>query len=182
LDALKRSIVKQTIADNYEVMTWQEMNPALDQLFQAKLAQNEIMSGVLYLVIAFGIFGTILMMLNERMHEFGILIAIGMRKGILARVVVMELVLMSIVGTILGMIGTFPIVLYFRLRPIKMGGVWGKEMEQFNFEPVLQPSMDISNFIIQGYAILSIAIVLSMYAIYKIYKINITFYMVDYLN
>jgi ABC-type lipoprotein release transport system permease subunit len=172
LDALKRSIVKQTIADNYEVMTWQEMNPALDQLFQAKLAQNEIMSGVLYLVIAFGIFGTILMMLNERMHEFGILIAIGMRKGILARVVVMELVLMSIVGTILGMIGTFPIVLYFRLHPIKMGGVWGKEMEQFNFEPVLQPSMDISNFIIQGYAILSIAIVLSMYAIYKIYKIK----------
>ncbi len=70
-DALKKSIIKQTNRlQNYEVMTWQEMNPALDQLFQAKLAQNEIMSGILYLVIAFGIFGTILMMLNERMHEF----------------------------------------------------------------------------------------------------------------
>lgn len=171
-DRVKADIIKQTIGQNYEVMTWQEMEPALDQLFQAKLAQNEIMSGVLYLVIAFGIFGTILMMLNERMHEFGILIAIGMRKGILARIVVMEMVLMSIVGTILGMVGTFPIVLYFRLHPIHMSGVWGKEMEQFNFEPILQPSMDISNFIVQGYAVLSIAIVLSLYAIYKIYKIK----------
>jgi ABC-type lipoprotein release transport system permease subunit len=172
LAALKQNIKRQIGGNEYEVMTWQEMVPELDQLFQAKLGQNEIMSGVLYLVIAFGIFGTILMMLNERMHEFGILIAVGMRKGILARVVVMEMILMSIVGTILGMGGAFPIVLYFRVHPIHMSGVWGKEMEQFNFEPILQPSMDFSNFIIQGYAVLSIAVLLSTYVIYKIYRIK----------
>ena len=82
--------IAQYLGDGYEVMTWKQMIPELDQLFQAKMAQNVIMSGVLYLVIAFGIFGTILMMLNERLHEFGILIAIGMKKSLLAGVVVME--------------------------------------------------------------------------------------------
>jgi putative ABC transport system permease protein len=170
LDAVKRSIVKQ--APGYEVMSWQEMLPELDQTFQGKMAQNVIMSGILYMVIAFGIFGTILMMLNERMHEFGILIAVGMKKALLARVVVLEMILMSVVGTVLGIVGAFPIVLYFRLHPIRMGGAWAKTAEQFNFQPIIQPSMDFHHFIIQGYAVLSIAIVLSMYAIFKIHKIK----------
>ncbi|MGP8214507.1 MAG: ABC transporter permease [Bacteroidia bacterium] len=172
IEALRQQIIKQTPGSNYEIMTWQEMNPGLDQMFQLKMGQNVIMSGILYLVIAFGIFGTILMMLNERMHEFGILIAIGMRKGILSGIVVMEMVLMSLVGTIAGIAGAVPIVLYFRLRPIHMGGSWGKIADQFGFEPIIQPNIDISNFIGQGYVVLSIAIVLSLYAINKIHKIK----------
>jgi putative ABC transport system permease protein len=172
LDAVKSSIIKQTSGSGYEVMTWQEMIPELDQFFQAKMVQNMIMSGILYLVIAFGIFGTILMMLNERTREFGILIAIGMKKGILARVVVMEMTLMSIVGTILGMLGAFPLVWYFRYHPIQMGGDYGKAVAKFNIEPILQPSTDFSNFIIQGYIVLIMAIVLSLYAIFKIRKIK----------
>jgi len=169
---LQRRVIAATKSSGYEVMTWKEMVPELDQLFQAKMAQNEIMSGVLYLVIAFGIFGTIVMMVNERMHEFGILIAIGMRKGILSAIVVTELLLMSVVGTLLGMAGAFPIVGYYRLHPIHMGGTWGAEAEQFNFEPVIQPSMAISNFMIQGYIVLMMSITLSLYAIFKIYKMK----------
>ncbi len=169
---LKDRIVKQTTGMCYDVMTWEEMIPEINQFFQLKMGQNVIMSGILYLVIAFGIFGTILMMLNERMHEFGILIAIGMRKGILATIVVMEMVMMSIVGTLFGIIGAFPIVLYFRLHPIHLGGDYAKVSEQFNFEPIIQPNIDFSNFIIQGYVVLVISIVLSLYAIFKIHKIK----------
>ncbi len=172
VNTVKQNIVNQTSGSGYEIMSWQEMLPELDQLFQAKMTQNVIMSGILYLVIAFGIFGTILMMLNERMHEFGILIAIGMKKGILATIVVMEMILISIMGTILGIAATFPLVLYFRINPLHMGGSWGAVAQQFNFEPIIKPSINISHFIIQGYAVLSISIILSLYAIYKIKKIK----------
>ena len=173
LDPLKKSIIKQTRGLGYEVMTWKQMVPELDQLFQAKLAQNVIMSGVLYLVIAFGIFGTILMMLNERLHEFGILIAIGMKKGLLAGVVVMEMVLMSVVGTVLGAVCIYPVVLYYHIHPIKLGGDMKKSTELYNIEPVIQMSTDISHFIMQGYVVLIIAMVLSLYAIYKIHRIKV---------
>ena len=36
-----------------------------------------VMVAILYLVIAFGIFGTVLMMTVERKREFGVLVAIG---------------------------------------------------------------------------------------------------------
>src|SRR5579863_4335927 len=41
VDALKEHLIQRAAGLGYEVMTWQEMLPELDQLFQAKLAQNE---------------------------------------------------------------------------------------------------------------------------------------------
>jgi len=172
LNALKQRLIKETAGSDYEIMTWQEMVPVLDQLFQAKMAQNEIMAGVLYLVIAFGIFGTILMMLNERMHEFGILIAIGMKKRILSGIVVLEMVIISITGTLLGIAGAYPLVLYFWFHPIHMSGDLARESEQFNFAPVIHPSISISHFLVQGYVVLLIAVTLSLYAIFKIHNIK----------
>lgn len=173
LDGLKKDLIKQTKGLDYEVMTWQQMIPELDQFFHMEMAGDYgMMVGILYLVIAFGIFGTILMMLKERMHEFGILIAIGMRKGMIAATVVMETILIAISGTVLGMLGAFPLVLYFRLHPIPLGVSAGKMVEQFNIEPIIQPSMDISNFIIQGMVVLIIVSVLSLYAIYNVHKLK----------
>ncbi len=172
LDNLKKDIINKTKGDGYEVMTWKEMIPELDQLFQAKMAQNVIMSGVLYLVIAFGIFGTILMMLNERLHEFGILIAIGMKKGLLAGVVVIEMLMMSVTGIVLGAVCIYPVVLYYHIHPIRLTGDMGKSTELYNIEPVMPLSANLSNFIIQAYVVLIIAVVLSLYAIFKIYKIK----------
>ena len=173
LDGLKQSIIRQTKGDGYEVMTWKEMIPELDQLFQAKMAQNVIMSGVLYLVIAFGIFGTILMMLNERLHEFGILVAIGMKKRLLAWVVVIEMVLMSITGVVLGAVCVYPVVLYYHIHPIRLTGDMGKSSELYNIEPVMPMSTNLSNFVVQGYVVLTIAVVLSLYAVIKIHKIKV---------
>lgn len=172
LDGLKQDIIRQTKGHNYEVMTWKEMLPELDQLFQAKMGQNAIMSGVLYLVIAFGIFGTILMMLNERLHEFGILIAIGMKKRLLSVVVVLEMVLMSVVGTVLGAICIYPVVAHFHNHPIPLTGDAGKTTEQFNMEPVVQMSTGLSHFFIQGYIVLLMAVLLSLYAIFKIHRLK----------
>jgi putative ABC transport system permease protein len=172
LDGLKQDIVRQTGGDDYEVMTWKEMLPELDQLFQAKMGQNVIMSGVLYLVIAFGIFGTILMMLNERLHEFGILIAIGMKKRLLSAVVVLEMVLMSVVGTVLGAACAYPVAQHYHKHPIRLNGDLGKETEQYNIEPVIQMSNDLSHFFMQGYIVLTMAILLSLYAIFKIHKLK----------
>jgi ABC-type lipoprotein release transport system permease subunit len=173
LDAIKQSIVQQTAGDDYEVMLWQEMIPELDQFFRAKMGQNAIISGILYMVIAFGIFGTILMMLNERMHEFGILIAIGMKKVKLSFIVVLEMIFMSVVAVILGVLVAYPIVYYFKLHPIMMGGDFAKTMQRFNIQPVIVPATNASHFIMQGYIVLIITIALSMFAVYRVNKIKV---------
>jgi putative ABC transport system permease protein len=63
---------------------WREMNELLISQMKADNKSGGVMVGILYLVIAFGIFGTVLMMTVERKREFGVLVAIGMQKSKLA--------------------------------------------------------------------------------------------------
>ena len=172
LDAERSKLAGKLQSGSYEVMTWQEMMPELDQFYKAKMAQNMIMSGVLYLVIAFGIFGTILMMLNERQHEFGILIAIGMRKNILALIVVIEMAMMSVIGAFMGIVLALPITWFFWLHPFRFSGNTAKVMERFNLEPVIRPSLNFTHFVLQTYVVLGISLVLSVFAVYRIFKIK----------
>ena len=67
-----------------KVIGWREMNKLMINQMDADSKSGMIMIIILYLVIAFGIFGTILMMTAERRREFGVLVAIGMQKSKLA--------------------------------------------------------------------------------------------------
>ncbi len=74
--------VKNLIDDEvYEVMTWREMLPELEQLIKADSAGGLIMVFILYMIVSFGIFGTVLMMTQERKYEFGVLVSIGMKNN-----------------------------------------------------------------------------------------------------
>lgn len=48
------------------VKTWYELNPVLYQQIQGDSQSGMVMLGVLYFIIFFGIFGTVIMMVAER--------------------------------------------------------------------------------------------------------------------
>ena len=63
------------------VMTWQEMVPEVVQSVQINDASGNLTLSIFYIVIAFGVFGTVMMMTIERTREFGLLISLGMKRG-----------------------------------------------------------------------------------------------------
>ncbi|MGZ4100055.1 MAG: ABC transporter permease, partial [Bacteroidia bacterium] len=173
MEEVKQRLLVKTQKNDYEIMTWKEMLPDLDQFIEADSSAHIITVNILYLIIAFGIFGTILMMMNERMHEFGILVAVGMKKRILSSIIFIEIVLISGLGVLLGMSGALPLVLYFHYNPIKFTGELAKGYEEYGMEPIIPTSMDIANFTSQAYIVFVIATVLSVYPFYKINKIKV---------
>ncbi len=83
-----------------KVMGWREMNKLMINQMDADSKSGMIMIFILYMVIAFGIFGTVLMMTAERRREFGVLVAIGMQKSQLAAVVTLEMIFLGFPGYI----------------------------------------------------------------------------------
>jgi len=75
---------KQLLGNEYEVMTWEEMMPDIKQHIESDSRSMQVIQAILYLLVSFGIFGTLLMMMAERRFEFGMLVAIGMKKYIYA--------------------------------------------------------------------------------------------------
>ncbi len=125
------------IPENSRMVDWKEMNEVMIQQMEADNISGMFMIGILYLVIAFGIFGTVLMMTAERRREFGVLVAIGMQKNKLALVVTYEMMFIGLMGVVIGSIVCIPIILYGVNNPIIFRGELAHIMEQYDFEPKL---------------------------------------------
>jgi len=165
--------LKNDTGKNYEVMSWQQMLPELVQLIQADNAGGIVMIFILYVVIGFGIFGTILMMTTERLYEFGVLISVGMKRWKLVIVVLLETLFINFLGVIAGMLAGIPILGYFYNNPIRLSGNLDDFAEQYNIEPVLNFSLNPAVFYWQGIIVFIIALIVSVYPIFKISKLNL---------
>jgi ABC-type lipoprotein release transport system permease subunit len=155
-------------AKKWEVMDWKQMMPQLVQLIQVDSAGGIIIIGILYLIIAFGVFGTMLMMLTERKHEMGILTAIGMRPAKMGWMIFMEMIFIIILGEITGIIGSILLVGYFYQHPIRITGQAAEAYKHFGLEPIFPFSNDPWIFISQFIVVLIICMILSFYAWYKV--------------
>jgi len=165
--------LQQQLPEEYEVLSWQKMLPELVQLIQADNAGGIIMLFILYTVIGFGIFGTILMMTTERIYEFGVLISVGMKRWKLIIVILLEALFINFLGVIAGMVAGIPILSYFYRNPIRFGGNLDDFAEQYNIEPVLNFSLDPAVFYWQGIIVFIIALIVSIYPIYSISRLNL---------
>lgn len=169
VETLKADLDTET---EYEVMKWQEMLPELVQTKELKEGGNKVSLLVLYLIITFGIFGTVLMMTKERMYEFGVLISIGMKRMQLSLSIWLEVVLIGFLGTIMGMIGGYALVYYLHNNPIKLGDEMAAAYEEFGIEPVLMTAVDFDIFYTQAITIFIITTLLALYPLLKIMRLK----------
>ena len=149
-----------------------EMMPEIETIIQADSAGGLIMIFILYMIITFGIFGTVLMMTQERKYEFGVVISIGMKKTKLMVAMVYETIFLSAIGILLGIALSRPIVLYFYNNPLEFPSDQVEMMENQGFEAVVpfMSSYDIP--ITHGLIIFFISLIICFYPILTIYKLN----------
>jgi ABC-type lipoprotein release transport system permease subunit len=154
------------------LLGWREMNSLLINQMDADNKSGAIMIGILYLVIAFGIFGTVLMMTVERRREFGVLVAIGMQKSKLAAIVSLELFYIGILGIISGSAFGIPAIIFGQYHPIRLSGQYAKIYESYGMEPIM-PFMPVSNYFFWQMLIVAMIVGIAViYPVRKIYKIQ----------
>lgn len=100
------------------------------------------------------------------------LVAIGMRKSNLALLLLTESIMTVLAGCLLGMLASMPVVLYLQKHPIRITGNAAKAYERFGFEAIFPTSTDSSHFINQGLMVLLIGLVLSLYPVFKVLRLN----------
>ena len=165
--------IKSNLSNEYEVMSWQEMNKELVQFVDTKVIGGIIMLSILYIVIGFGVFGTVMMMTMERRKEFAIMVSIGMKKLKLLIVVFWETILIGFVAVLIGVLITFPILLYLSHNPIVLKGEFAKSMEMVGAEPLMPFVINPEMFINQTLSIILIAFVAIIYPLFFILKFDV---------
>lgn len=164
--------LKTFTRSDFELFTWKEIVPDIEAHIRSDNTNFYIFIGMLYLLIAFGIFGTAIMMIAERKYELGMLIAVGMKKINIIFMLISETILISVLGTIAGLILSFPVVKYFEIHPIKLGGKLGEAYKVFGFEALWPTVMDYSIFLTQSVIVLSLALLIGLFPLVTIWKMD----------
>jgi ABC-type lipoprotein release transport system permease subunit len=155
------------------VLGWREMNSLLINQMDADNKSGAIMIAILYLVIAFGIFGTVLMMTTERRREFGVLVAIGMQKSKLASIVSLEMVYIGLLGILSGVSLALPVIIFGQYNPIRFSGEYAKIYESYGMEPIM-PFMPVDNYFLWQSVIVAVIVCIAIiYPVRKIFRMKL---------
>jgi putative ABC transport system permease protein len=171
VDKVRNEMAKH-LSSQYEVKTWQEMIPDIVETVKTKESSELIVTLLLYLLVSFGMFATLLMMMAERRFELGMLMAIGMKKFQLALVVMLESIFVSLVGCALGLAASIPLVFFWAHHPIRFAGDVKNMYEKMGFEAVIPMATTPSIFYKQVIIIGVVSLLLSSYPLYKIFSMN----------
>ncbi|MDG4867462.1 ABC transporter permease [Guyparkeria sp. 1SP6A2] len=143
------------------VRNWREINPAVADM----LALSETMLLIIGLIViglaAMGVLNTMLMAIHERTHEFGILLAIGMKRRWLLAMVLCESFFLSLVAVVVGVAGGLGVVAWLGEDGIDFSSALpdGYDWAGMVFEPVI-PLHLVAGHVIDA-ALLLIAITLT---------------------
>ena len=149
---------------------WQTRMPELIQAIQADSAGGKVILFILYVVIGFGLLGTMIMLANERQREFAMQLAMGMRRGILAGTVFIEVLLLSLSGAVAGGILGRVAVLILDRYPLRLQGDVAAAMEQQGWEPILPPSLDPAITLTHAGIIVLIALLAAAWPLRTVFK------------
>jgi putative ABC transport system permease protein len=146
--------------------------PDLVQSFELDSIGGQVILFILYAVIGFGIFGTFLMMTTERRYEIGVMIAIGMSRLKLQSIMFLEILMLALVGTLLGMVVSLPVIFYLHFHPIPVTGNLAELYQNFGMEPIIPFSPKPDIFLRQAYIVAIITSVLGIYPIWFIQRLD----------
>lgn len=144
-------------ASKVSVLDWAQLEPALDQAITLKWATAMLLYFTLVAVTAFITLNTLLMSVLERVREFGVLLALGMRPGQVGAMVWMELLALAGLGCAIGLIIGAVVTLWLAHTGIVMPGA-ADAYAQFGLPSRLRPTLTPFSALIGPGAILAFVV------------------------
>ncbi|TVM19179.1 ABC transporter permease [Oceanidesulfovibrio indonesiensis] len=163
---ISQALQRQDPSTNYEVHTWKELLP----LISAYLGNVDTYMYLWYLVVfiamGFGIVNTILMAVLERIREFGLLKALGMKPWWIVRLVLAEALLLLVIGMAGGNILGFASVAALAETGIDFSA-FARGSEYFGMSRVVYPVVTINSVVSANLLVFVLGALVSVYPAVK---------------
>jgi len=153
------------------VKTWMQIRPEFEFFNSWTQQMLYIFLLVILLALAFGIVNTMLMAVMERVREIGMLMAVGMNKGKIFRMIMLETVFLSFTGGIIGIVISYGLVGFFGKVGIDMS-LWGEGLSEVGYASIAYPSVNNSYYAIVAVMVVVTAIFASVYPAKKALKLK----------
>ena len=113
--------LNQELSAGVRAVQWRELLPELEQSIELDRVSSVFFYSILALLVLFSVVNTFIMTVFERTHEFGMLIAVGVRRWGIVGMLQVEALWMSLVGVALGGVLVTPLLVWMIESGIPMG-------------------------------------------------------------
>jgi ABC-type lipoprotein release transport system permease subunit len=137
----------QALLPGLEVQTWDQVQPELGLMFSWIDLMNGFILGIFLLALSFGIVNTMLMAVLERTHELGMLACIGMSKRRIFRMIMLETLFLTGLGSLLGIAAGLLVIGLTAQGGIDLTFLLEDQMEDYGFSSIVYPVMQAGTFI-----------------------------------
>ena len=156
--------LKNTLAgEPVEVLPWWQIEPFLQQFITLDDAFFYVIVLILFVVISIGILNTIMMSIFERVREFGVMMALGVKPRQIVRLVVEEALALGLIGVAIGSLLGSAATLYFAREGINLSSfsegaaAIGITSSRFYSE------LTVANLLYSNLAVLAVVMLVSLY-------------------
>ena len=133
------STIAGAAGEQVEVLPWTELDTFLSSMLGVQDGFALVFMVVVFLALSFGLVNTLVMAVFERMREIGLMLALGMKPGLVLGQILLESLYLLLVGLGLGNIAA-----YLTIKSLEDGidisGV-AQGMEMMNMSPMLYPAL-----------------------------------------
>ncbi len=169
LEKVFTSVEQITSGKNLDVKTWKELSPEMNYLTEAMDMYMYIFIVIILMALLFGIINTMLMVVMERTKELGMLMAIGMNKSRIFMMIVLESVLLSLTGGIVGLIVGALSAKFGETHPIDLS-MWAQGYQQLGYDAFVYTKLDPSMLVNITVMVIITGIIAALYPAYKALK------------
>ena len=145
-----------------DIMTWKQQQPMTTKILELMDVFSIIFYLIFYIAMAFGIVNTLLMAVNERYREIGIMLAIGTRRWQIVVMVALESFFLAVVSVIFGDILGIAVVKYFEHNGLDLSS-FAQGMELMGIDKILYPSVSFGAVVTMSISTFAIAVFFSLY-------------------
>jgi len=118
------------------------------------------------LALAFGIVNTMLMAVLERVRELGVLMALGMKRGNVFMMILVETFFLSTAGGPLGLLAGYLTISWLGERGIDLTN-YSAGLESIGYESILYPTLEPVDYLQIVIGVLITAFLASLYPAWK---------------
>jgi ABC-type lipoprotein release transport system permease subunit len=173
LDLHEALASKQGSADaentDWLVRDWLTLNPFLKTSMQSMAIFNIVFVLIFVIAMSFGIVNILLMSVFERTREFGVLMAVGMVKGKIRKLIVLEAAFLGLVGALLGVVASIVVVAILNTTGLDLTSI-SAGIGDFGIDTVLYPSVKTSEYFFTFIAVVLAALLSGLYPARQILK------------
>jgi ABC-type lipoprotein release transport system permease subunit len=161
-----KATLRQELGEDFEVLSYFDLLPLLVSQVEMYSQTMYIIYLIIGLAMVFGIINTMLMSVFERIQEFGVLMAIGMKNSYVFRMVMAEALILALLGTGIGLLLGVMLLLVLNSVGINFS-MFAEGLTSFGVGAIIYPKLTINSIMSVVIIIPLTALLGSLYPAFK---------------